>query len=108
MYKFKESQLPRLTKGDQWFEFIWERAAKLNCYGEDFVDMRNRLGINSVTANEERRELRAEIDAAAFHAIGLNKNEVEYILSNFHKVNNPRVMDDRYFELVLSKFNSLQ
>jgi len=30
-YKFVESQMPRLTEGDDWFEHIWTRAAKLNC-----------------------------------------------------------------------------
>lgn len=47
-------------------------AVRLNCYGEAFAEMRERLGgINPVTAFDERKRLRAEIDAAAFHAYGL-------------------------------------
>jgi hypothetical protein len=108
MYKFKESQLPRLTEEDQWFDYVWKRAAKLNCYGEEFADMRDRLGNEPVMDIADRRQLRAKIDAAAFHAIGLNNKEAEYILSTFHKVSNPRIMDDLYFESVLSEFRSLQ
>jgi hypothetical protein len=48
-YKFNESQLPRLTEGDDWFHYISDRAARLNCYGEEFAEMRERLG--GITAN---------------------------------------------------------
>lgn len=41
-YKFTESQVPRLTAGDDWFEYLWRRAARLNCYGEAFAEMRDR------------------------------------------------------------------
>ncbi len=108
MYKFGESQLPRLTDGDDWFHYISERAAKLNCYGESFAEMRERLGgIKPATDEAERIELQAEIDAAAFHAYGLNESDTEFVLDDFHQVTNPRVMTEEYFELVFEKYTQL-
>ncbi len=107
-YKIKESQVPRLTNGDDWFNYIWTRAAKLNCYGDDFKEMRERLGgIEAETDIEKRKELQAEIDAAAFHAYGLERNETEYVLDDFHRVENPRMMTEDYFDMVLEKYDEL-
>jgi hypothetical protein len=109
MYKFKESQMPRLTEGDDWFKYISTRAARLNCYGSEFDEMRERLGdIEPVTDKDVRRELQAEIDAAAFHAYGLNHSDVEFILNDFHRVSDPRIMTDKYFDLVLEKYDFLE
>jgi hypothetical protein len=69
--------------------------------------MRERLGVEPATAESERRELQAEIDAAAFHAYGLDKEETEFVLDDFHRVENPRVMDDAYFEMVKEKYSEL-
>jgi hypothetical protein len=107
-YKFEESQMPRLTDGDDWFHYISERAARLNCYGDEFAEMRERLGgINPVANMEERRETQAEIDAAALHAYGLKRSDVSFILSDFHRVGNPRLMTDAYFEMVQEKYDML-
>jgi hypothetical protein len=108
VYKFEESQVPRLTEGDDWFEYIWTRAARLNCYGEKFEEMRDRLGgIEPATDMNKRRELQVEIDAAAFHAYGLDREQTDFVLSDFYKVNNPRMMDEAYFEMVLEKYDEL-
>ncbi len=108
VYKFRESQAPRLTKGDEWFDFIWKRAAKLNCYGDEFANMRNRLGgITAISDMDKRKEAQAEIDAAVFHAYGLNNEEVNHILDNFQRVSNPRMMDEEFFEMVSKKYDSL-
>ncbi|ELY49838.1 Eco57I restriction-modification methylase domain-containing protein [Natronorubrum bangense] len=107
-YKFVESQVPRLTKGDEWFEHIWTRAARLNCYGEKFEEMQERLGgIEPVIEEPERRETQAELDAAAFHAYGLNRKQTAFILEDFYQVQNPRLMDDKYLEMVLNKYEEL-
>jgi len=109
MYKFKESQVPRLTEGDDWFEYIWTRAAKLNCYGDEFEEMRERLGgIEAETDFEKRKELQAEIDAAAFHAYCLDKEETKFVLDNFHRVENPRLMTEDYFDMVYDKYLMLE
>ncbi len=94
-YKFLEFQMPRLTDGDDWFHYIADRAARLNCYDEAFAEMR------------ERRRLQAEIDAAAFHAYGLDREDTAFVLDDFHRVENPRLMDEAYFEMVLEKYDEL-
>ncbi len=108
MYKFKESQVPRLTEGDEWFEYIWQRAARLNCYGDAFAEMRDRLGgIDPATDPDERERVQAELDAAAFHAYGLAREQTKFVLDDFHQVQNPRRMTDEYFDLVLEKYDEL-
>ncbi len=108
-YKFKESQVPHLTEGDHWFHYIAERAARLNCYGDSFAEMRERLdGIEPAIDRRKRRELQTEIDAAAFHAYGLERHDVEFILDDFHRVSNPRIMTEEYFEMVFEKYNMLE
>lgn len=108
MYKFEESQAPALTEGDEWFDYISTRAARLNCYGEEFAEMRERLGgIEPATEMDERRELQAEIDAVAFHAYGLDREQTAFVLDDFHRVQNPRIMDEDYFDMVLEKYIDL-
>jgi hypothetical protein len=103
-----ESQLPRLTDGDDWFHYIAERAAQLNCYGEKFKEIRDRLGgIEPATEEQERRDLQAEIDAAAFHTYGLERSDVRFVLNDFHRVESPNLMDEMYFDLVLEKYDLL-
>jgi len=107
-YKFLEAKVPRLTEGDDWFHYIAERAARLNCYGEEFAKIRERLGgIDPITAQENRHETQAEIDSAAFHAYGLKRQDVQFILNDFHRVQNPRLMTEDYFGIVLQKFDAL-
>lgn len=107
-YKVEESQVPRLTEGDEWFDYIWTRAARLNCYGEEFKEMRDRLGgVEPATEMDERREVQAEIDAAAFHAYGLDREQTAFVLDDFHRVQNPRMMDEDYFDMVLEKYDDL-
>jgi hypothetical protein len=109
VYVLEESQMPRLTDGDDWFQYISERSARLNSYGEAFEEMRNRLGgISPATERSERNELQAEIDAAAFHAYGLERREVQYILDDFHRVHSPRIMTEEYFDMVFEKFDILE
>ncbi|MBP1986601.1 Eco57I restriction-modification methylase domain-containing protein [Halolamina salifodinae] len=108
MYKFEESQVPELTNGDEWFDYISTRAARLNCYGEEFEEMRDRLGsIEPATDMDERREVQAELDAAAFHAYGLDREQTAFVLDDFHRVQNPRLMDEDYFDMVLEKYDEL-
>jgi len=109
MYKLTESQVPRLTEGDDWFNYISDRAARLNCYGKAFEEMRERLGgIDVVTDTKKRNELRAEIDAAAFHAYGLTRRDAEFVLNSFHTVQSPRIMTPEYLDLVFEKYDVLK
>jgi hypothetical protein len=108
MYKFRESQLPRLTAGDRWFEPVASRAARLNCYGEAFAPMRERLGgVDPVTDMAERRRVQTELEAAACHAYGLDRGQVGFLLSDFHTVERPRLVDDDYLDAVAGAFDRL-
>jgi hypothetical protein len=70
--------------------------------------MRERLGdIEPATEKGERRRLRAEIDAAAFHTYDLNREETKFVLDDFHRVQNPRVMDEAYFDSALEYYDDL-
>jgi type I restriction-modification system DNA methylase subunit len=107
-YKLEESQVPRLDSDHDLFNKISDGAARLNCMGEEFEEMRERLGgIEPAVEMDERRELQAEIDAAAFHAYGLGREETAFVLDDFHRVQNPRLMDEDYFEMVLEKYDDL-
>lgn len=105
MNMFEECQAPRLTDGDNWFDHVWKRSAKLNCYGDEFEDIASRLGIHTVKSDAQREILQAEIDAAMFHAYEFDRTETKFILDDFHKVRSPRVMTDEYFDVVLKKFD---
>lgn len=109
MFHLLGTQVPRLSDGDKWFDYISKRAAKLNCYGEQFSEMRERLGgINPVESEEERRTVQAELDAAALHVCGLTESEAKFVLEDFNRVNEPRMMDEDYFKSVFNKYQSLQ
>ena len=70
--------------------------------------MRERLdGIDPVTGEQERRELQAEIDAAAMHAYGMEREQAAFVVEQYHRVQNPRVRNDEYFYLVLEKYDDL-
>jgi len=107
-YKLEESQVPRLNKEDVFFNIIYKNASKLNCFGDDFGEMRDRLGaIEPATDMNERREVQAELDAAAFHAYGLDRDQTAFVLDDFHRVQSPRIMDEAYFDMVLHKYDEL-
>ncbi|AUG49456.1 type II restriction endonuclease subunit M (plasmid) [Haloarcula taiwanensis] len=104
----EESQAPRLSEEDNWFNYIAERSARLNAYGDEFADVRKEMGdIDPATQESARDEIQAEIDAAAFHAYGFERRDVEFVLENFHRVSSPRIMTEEYFDMVFEKFDLL-
>lgn len=54
-----------------------------------------------------RRRIQTELDAAAFHAYGLVREQTAFVIDDFHRVQNPRLMDDDYFDLVLNRYDEL-
>ncbi|UAJ74603.1 ATP-binding protein (plasmid) [Synechocystis sp. PCC 7339] len=95
--------IPRLQKGDAWFDEIVERAAKLICTTPEFDELAAEVGLNKkvpltkgdsggcygVTDEAERAKLRAELDGIIAHLYGLTEIEFKHILSTF-----PIVADD--------------
>lgn len=108
MYKVKESQMPHLTEGDDCFDYIWQRAARLSFYGPQFEDLREKLDLTPANTKAERDRLRAEIDAAALTVYGLSDHEAEYLIEDFYRTDDPTLMTDDYFDLVLEKYREIK
>ncbi|MFB6158706.1 MAG: Eco57I restriction-modification methylase domain-containing protein [Candidatus Nanohalobium sp.] len=106
-YKVLETQAPRINGQKEWFKYISERSAKLNCYRDEFKEIRERLDIEAVEDEEERAKLRAEIDAAVIHAYGLDREEAKFLINDFDTIENPDLMTEDYFDMVLEKFDEL-
>lgn len=70
---------------------------------------RANLGTSVRTSSIERagREVQAELDAGAFHAYGLDRDQTEFVLDDFHRVQSSRIMDEDYLEMVLEKYDAL-
>jgi hypothetical protein len=85
--------VPRLQKGDRWFDEIVERAAKLICTTPEFADLAKEVGLgshlNGVTNEVQRAKLRAELDGIIAHLYQLNEVEFAHILTTFPIVPDP-------------------
>ena len=91
--------VPRLQKGDKWFDAIVTRAAKLICTTPEFDELleevkREQAKVKSgeifgVTDESDRGKLRAELDGIIAHIYGLTEAEFQYILTTFPIVSDP-------------------
>ena len=70
--------------------WISERVLKLSCTAEDLIPLAKACDFKGsrgdgvhIWKEEERAQLRAELDAAYFHLYGIGREDVEYILSTF-------------------------
>ena len=89
---------PRTTL-ESW---ISERVLKLTCTAEDMLPLADACDFTGGSFQAEyggrlnkwdeaeRAELMAELDAAFFHLYGINRDDVEYILSTFKGIHDPR------------------
>jgi hypothetical protein len=69
---------------------VSERVLKLTCTAEDMIPLAQACDFKGsrgdgvhIWKEEERAQLRAELDAAYFHLYGIPRDDVEYILSTF-------------------------
>jgi hypothetical protein len=70
-------------------KWISERVLKLTCTAEDMRPLAEAAGFKEGVHKwdeAERAGLRAELDAAYFHLYGLEREEVDYVLSQFQGV----------------------
>lgn len=75
-------RLPKLT--DVQYERIARAAARLSCIDSRFADFAEATGVECGPLHEEERDdLRAEIDAVVAHAYGLSGPQLELALSDF-------------------------
>ena len=91
----------RKTKLETW---ISERVLKLTCTAEDMLPLAEACGFTGGSFQSEyggrlnkwdeaeRAVLMAELDAAFFHLYGIGRDDVEYILSTFKGIHDPRLL----------------
>lgn len=119
-YNLYETRLPNPVRESEAFNSLWESAARLlkSSYPEPhefasrnidiqalFTDLCQEERINSESNEENRRQLRAEIDATAFRLFGFDsQRQVESLLDDFDYVRNPSLMDRYYRQQVLENF----
>jgi len=88
--------IPRLMKGDRFFEALVERAARLICTTPEFDELAREIGLGShqagATNEVERLRLRAEIDGMVAHLYGLTEREFEHVLDSFPLVSEPVIL----------------
>ena len=93
MFYVYQLPVPRLTKGEPYFNEIVKRAAKLICTTAEFDHLAAEVGLgshkNGVTNEIERGRLRAELDGMIAHLYGLTEAEFKHILSTFPIVPDP-------------------
>jgi Alw26I/Eco31I/Esp3I family type II restriction m6 adenine DNA methyltransferase len=93
MFYVYQLPVPRLQKGDQWFDAIVQRAAKLICTTPEFDDLAQEMGLeshkNGVINEVQRGQLRAELDGIIAHLYRLTEQEFAYILTTFPIVADP-------------------
>lgn len=70
--------------------WISERVLKLSCTAEDIIPLAQACDFKGsrgdgvhIWKEEERAQLRAELDAAYFHLYGISREDAEYILTTF-------------------------
>lgn len=78
------------SKRETLEDWISERVLKLSCTAEDMIPLAKACDFAGSRGDgvhlwkePERAELRAELDAAYFHLYGLERDDVEYVLSTF-------------------------
>ncbi len=89
----------RSTTLESW---ISERVLKLTCTAEDMLPLADACHFTSGSFQTEyggrlnkwdeaeRAELMADLDAAFFHLYGINRDDMEYILTTFKGIDDPR------------------
>jgi hypothetical protein len=78
------------SKKDTLEHWISERVLKLTCAAEDMIPLARACDFRGSRGDgvhrwkeEERADLRAELDAAYFHLYGIGRDDAEYVLSTF-------------------------
>jgi hypothetical protein len=79
--------VPRLQKGDHWFDEIVHHAARLICTTPDYDTLAREIGLenhkNGAIDETERAHHRAQLDGIIAHLYHLTETEFAHILSTF-------------------------
>lgn len=108
MFYIYQLPVPRLKKTDKWFKPIIEKTAKLICTTQEFADLWEEVMPTNWDANvsanseEERNQLRAELDGIIANIYGLTEEEFTYILTTFP------IVPTAQKEMALAEFKKVQ
>jgi hypothetical protein len=89
MFYINQLPVPRLNAKDKWYKQIIETAAKLICTTAEFAELWEEVMKTkwsekvAATQDEERNQLRAELDGIIAHIYGLPEDKFQYILTFF-------------------------
>ena len=93
--------------------WISDRVLKLTCTAEDMRPLAEACGFKAGVHKwraDERAQLMAELDAAYFHLYGLDRDDVEYVLSTFtgtRRRDQGETGSYRTADLILNAFDTL-
>ena len=83
MFNFLETPVPRISAGKE-FELIVRKVAQLVCTTNEFSELKKEAGIQvSITNENERRMIRAQLDTIIAKLYGITKDELKHILQQF-------------------------
>lgn len=93
MFYVYQIPVPRLSSGDEFFQPIVERAARLICTSPEYDELAKSVGLggfqDGVIDLVERAHLKAELDGLVGHLYGLDEEEYAHILATFPLVDEP-------------------
>jgi hypothetical protein len=93
--------------------WVSDRVLKLTCTANDMLPLAEAAGFKEGVhkwKQDERAELRAELDAAYFHLYGVSRDDAEYMLSTFTGTQRRDTADTggyRTAELILRSYDEL-
>jgi hypothetical protein len=87
MFYIYQLPVPRIQKGDRWFNEIVHHAARLICTTPDYDTLAQEIGLenhkNGAIDETERAHHRAQLDGIIAHLYQLTETEFRHILSTF-------------------------
>jgi hypothetical protein len=104
------------SKSETLEHWISEQVLKLSCTAEDMIPLAKACEFKGsrgdgvhIWKEQERAEIRAELDAAYFHLYGIEREDVEYILSTFNVAQNPDYeLGEPSAEAILAAYDELK
>lgn len=99
MFNFLELPVPRLASGEQ-YESIAKMAAQLVATTDEFAELKKEVDISyGITDENDRQKIRAKLDVAVAKLYGIQKDELEYIMTKFP------IVDEKYKKKVLEEYS---
>ena len=103
IFHLMQLPVPRYDENNPIHKHIMKNSAKLICITKEYSDLKESVGVDhGITDEEKRLVLKAQINALSCKLYGLDKTELEIILSCF------LVEDEKLKKLTLNEFLILE